>query len=39
MSSRPVSILAEQCLEGAKFGGVVGDSVLPDGAPVSEGSQ
>jgi hypothetical protein len=39
VSNRPVSILAEQCLEGAKFDGVVGGSVLPDGAPVSEGSQ
>jgi hypothetical protein len=29
MSSRPVLILAEQCLEGAMFGGVVGGSVLP----------
>jgi hypothetical protein len=37
VSSRPVLILAEQCLEGAMLGGVVGGSVLP--APVSEGSQ
>jgi hypothetical protein len=29
VSSRPVLIVVEQCLEGAVFGGVVGDSVLP----------
>jgi hypothetical protein len=29
VSSRPVSMSAEQCLEGAMFGGVVGGSVLP----------
>ena len=29
VSSRPVLILVEQRLEGAMFGGVVGDSVLP----------
>ena len=39
VSSRPVLILAEQYLEGAKFDGVVGGSAWPDDAPVSEGSQ
>ncbi len=29
VSSRPVLSLVEQCLEGAMFGGVVGESVLP----------
>ncbi len=39
VSRRPALIFAEQCLEGAMFGGVVGGSVMPDGVPVSEGSQ